>query len=107
MCGVTLRNRISSIELNGRLGIVGVEDVVRRGRLRRYGHLERKNSEDWVSARRNVEIIGGCGSGRNKKSWKGCVEKDMAMLGMRREWALDHAKLHNLIWGNRPTSASM
>jgi len=36
-CGASLKNKISSVELNGRLG---VEDVVRWGRLRWFGHLE-------------------------------------------------------------------
>ena len=42
MCGVTLKNRISSAELNKRLDLENVTDVVRRGRLRWFGHLECK-----------------------------------------------------------------
>ena len=41
MCGVSLKNRISSAELYGRLGVEEVADVMRRGRLRWFGHLER------------------------------------------------------------------
>ena len=40
MCGVRLKNRISSEELNGRLGIVKIMEIVRQGRLRWFGHLE-------------------------------------------------------------------
>jgi len=40
MCGVSLKNRISSVELNGRLGVERVADVVRPGRVRWFGHLE-------------------------------------------------------------------
>jgi len=39
----------SSVELNGRLGVEGVTDVVRHRRLRGFGHLKRKGREDWVS----------------------------------------------------------
>jgi hypothetical protein len=50
---VSLRDRRSSVELNERLG-TGVAEVVRRGRLRWFGHLERKNEEDWVSRCREL-----------------------------------------------------
>ena len=33
-------------------------DVVRHGRLRWFGHVERKNGDDWVSAYRNVVVAG-------------------------------------------------
>jgi len=49
MCGVSLRKEKSSDELLGRLGIVSVADLVRKGRLRWYGHGEKKDVEDWVS----------------------------------------------------------
>jgi len=42
MCGVSLKKRISSKELNERMGVVCVADVVRQGRLRWFGHLVRK-----------------------------------------------------------------
>src|SRR3989442_4056212 len=44
--GVTLKNRRSSEELNRGLGIVGVDRVVRRGRVRWFGHVERKEADD-------------------------------------------------------------
>jgi len=58
MCGVSLREKKASDELLGRLGIVSVADVVRRGRLRWYGHVERKDVEDWVSKCRRLEVQG-------------------------------------------------
>ena len=32
--------------------------TVRRGRLRWFGHVERKNGDDWVSACKNVVMAG-------------------------------------------------
>ena len=49
--GITLRDKVSTVELRRRLGIEGVMEVVRRGRLRWFGHVERKEVDDWVSAR--------------------------------------------------------
>ena len=51
MCGVSLKNRISSDELY----IEEVGQVVRRSRLRWFGHLERKNKGDWISHSCRVE----------------------------------------------------
>ena len=32
--------------------------MVRRGRMRWFGHLERRSVDDWVSACRKVEVAG-------------------------------------------------
>ena len=45
---------MNTVELR-RLGIEGVVEVMRRGRLRYFGHVERKKVDDWVSACRNFE----------------------------------------------------
>ena len=45
MCGVSLKDRKRS-----------VADVVRRGRLKWFGHLESESVDDWVSACRNMEV---------------------------------------------------
>ena len=50
MCGVTLRDKVPTVELRRRLGIEGVVEVMRRGRLRWFGHVEWKEVDDWVSA---------------------------------------------------------
>ena len=43
--GVTLKDRCKSEELRKRLDIEDVADVVRKSRLRWFGHLERKEGE--------------------------------------------------------------
>jgi hypothetical protein len=107
MCGVTLRNRISSEELYQRLDLECVADVVRRGRLRWFGHLERKGEDEWVSACRSFEVVGIRGRGRGRKTWEECVKADMDLLGLSRDWAKDRCKWKSSIWGSRPTRASM
>ena len=42
MCEVTLRDKVPTVELKRRLGIEGVVEVRRRGRLRWFEHVERK-----------------------------------------------------------------
>jgi hypothetical protein len=46
MCGVTLLDRNKSDELKERLGIEDVAAIVRRSRLRLFGHLECKEEPD-------------------------------------------------------------
>ena len=105
MCGASLKDGISSEDLSRRLGVERVADVVRRGRLRWFGHLERKDSTDWTSACRNITVIGSRGRGRGKKTWDECVRQDLTILGLKKEWAQDRTKWRGLIGGKRPTCA--
>jgi len=77
MCGVSLREEKSSDELLGRLGIVSVADIGLKGRLRWYGHVERKDVEDWVSKCRRLEVQGCWGRSRRKNTWERCVKCDI------------------------------
>ena len=58
ICGGTLKQRISSKELRQTLDVEGVMDVIRRGRLRWYGHVMRKQDEDWVKKCISMEVAG-------------------------------------------------
>src|SRR2546425_3860238 len=89
MSGVTLEERRSSEELRRGLGIVGVDRVVRRDRLRWFGHVERKEADDWVSKCRNLEVVGGARKGRGRKTWMECVNKDMEECGLKKVDAQD------------------
>ena len=56
MCGVRLSDKKASAELLCRLDIESVSVVVRCGRLRWFGHVERKQPDDWVSACRHIVV---------------------------------------------------
>ena len=57
MCGVTLKDRCKSEEYETP-DIEDIADVIRRSRLGWFGHLERKDERDWVSACRNMVVPG-------------------------------------------------
>ena len=40
------------------LGVQSRAEVVKRGRLRWFEHVERKSGDDWVSTCRNVVVAG-------------------------------------------------
>ena len=107
MCGVTLKERKCSEELLDRLGIESIAEVVRRGRLRWFGHVERMSADSWVSACREITIEGSRGRGRGRKTWWECVVDDMKRLRLRKEDAQDRALWRRAILGDRLTRASM
>ena len=97
MCGVSLKDRKRSEDLCNLLGINCVADVMRRGRLRWFGHLERKGVDDWVSACRGLVVEGTRGRGRSRKTWEQCVRDDMKLLGLHPEWAVFRDMWRDLI----------
>ena len=68
MLGVSLQEEIPSTELRARIGVEDITTVVRRGRLRWYGHVERKSEEDWVKKVMKMEVEGVRPAGRPIKS---------------------------------------
>src|SRR5208282_2025221 len=107
MCGVRLSDKKSSAELLSRLDTECVSVVVRRGRLRWFGHVERKQPDDWVSACSHivVESVKGRGRCKPRKIWRECVEEDMSKLKLSVEDTQDRAVWRNDIQGNRLTLA--
>src|SRR5258708_2411399 len=91
MSGVTMKDRKTSAELRQGLGIESVDRVDSRGRLRWYGHVERKAADDWVSKCRNLEVDGNIRKGRGKKAWMECVATDMKVFGLKKEDAQDRS----------------
>ena len=48
MCGIKLKDRLPSKELRERLGVDDIALVLQQNRLRWYGHVLRKDDDDWV-----------------------------------------------------------
>ena len=65
---MSLKDRKRSVELYSLLRVQSVAEVVRHGRLRWFGHVERKSGDDWVSAYRNVMVAGVRCVGRGRKT---------------------------------------
>src|SRR6266496_1083474 len=110
MCRVSLKDGKSSEELLSRLGIVSVVEIVKKDRLRWFGHVERKMAEDWISKYRELEVDGGRGKGRPKKTWKQCVDRDRGkydMLGVNTVKPDDKDMRRKCCSSHRPTHASI
>ena len=87
-----MRDKVLTVELRRRLGIEGVVEIIRRGGLRWFGHVERKEMDDWVSACRNLEVAGSRGRGRPRMTWRARLDGDMKDMGLRLETAINREK---------------
>ena len=58
-------------------------EIVRRGRLRWFGHVERKADDDWVKKCTKVKVVRKVIRGRGRKTWLQCVNSDMKDLGLK------------------------
>ena len=96
MCGV------KDNELLNRLGIECVE--IQRGRLRWFGHVERKEENNWVKKCTRMNVIGVVDRGAPRKTWRSCVKRDMKAMGIKEEMAQDRCAWRNITGG--PTRAS-
>ena len=92
MCGVSLRERKTCAELRQKMGVEAIVDVVRRGRLRWYGHVARKKENDWVKKVMSLNLEGTRPSGRPKKTWQATVSADMRTLGVDPAMAMDRSQ---------------
>jgi hypothetical protein len=66
--------------LHQRLGVIDIIALLRAGRLRWYGHVQRSPSCILTTSR--MTIPGKRGRGRPKKTWSECVQHDINELGL-------------------------
>ena len=86
MCGLSLKKHLSNKALRGRLGIDCISDLVRRSRLRWFGHVIRKDDQLWVRKCMDFKVDSNVGSGRPRKSWLECVNDDMKRFVWKKRW---------------------
>ena len=73
-CCVKLKDRVSNEEL--RLEIVDTMSTLQQNRLRWYGHVLRKEANDWVKTCMEYETVGSRPRSRPKRTWLEVVQRD-------------------------------
>ena len=68
------------------VGVEPITTVIRRGRLRWYGHVMRKGDEDWVAKCMECRVEGRRPVGIPKRTWLESIESDMAELEIDKEY---------------------
>jgi len=97
MCGVKLKDRLPSKVLRERLGIDDIALVLQQNRLRCYGHVLRKDDDDWVKKCMEYEVEGLRPRGRPKMTWREVVREYCQAHKLNKEDAMDHCKWGKLI----------
>jgi len=92
MCGVKLKDRLPSKELRERLGIDDIALVLQQHRLRWYGHVLRKDDDDWAKKCMEFEVKGPRPRERPKRTWTEVVREDCQARKMNKEDAMDDCK---------------
>jgi len=70
---LSLKDRLPSKESRERLGIDDTALVLQQNRLRWYGHVLRKDDDDWVKKCMEYEVEGPRPRGRPKRTWREVV----------------------------------
>ena len=65
---------------------------MRRGRLRWFGHVMRRDEDDWLKKCMKFKVGEVRLPGRPRKTWEEVVRRDMRDLGLTKEIALDKAE---------------
>ena len=88
---------IAAMELRERLGVDDIALVLQQNRLRWYGHVLRKDDEDWVKKCMEHVVEGSSPRGRPKKTWKEVVREDCQARKLNKEDAMDRCKWRKMI----------
>ena len=73
--------------------------MIKKSRLRWFGHVEWKDDNDWVKCCITWEVEGIRPRGRPKKTWWDCVKNDVESLGLSQKDAQSRNKWRRRIKG--------
>ena len=96
-------DRIRNENIRGTTQVAKMGDKLRESRLRRYGHIQRRD-DDYVGQRvLKMELPGRRKRGRPKRRYMDTISEDMRDLGLTEEDAMDRLKWRQVIRCGDPT----
>ena len=101
MAYVRWEDRVSNDEVRRRCGVENIIDVLRRSRLRWYGHVKRREDDHILRRALDMDVDGVRPRGRPRKVWRRCVEENMREININLEAVHNRREWMRLI--NRPT----
>ena len=87
--GVTRRDHMRNEEIRRILHVSPIDEVMRCGRLRCFGHVQRRDANNVIRRVMNVAIAGTRRRGRPKKTWHQHIKDDMTGVGVTQDVSLD------------------
>ena len=97
MCGIKVEDRFPSKELRERTGIDDIISLLQQNRLQWYGHVLRKEDDDWVKKCMEYKVEGHRPRGRPKRTWREVVREDCQASKLNKEDAIDRCKWRKMI----------
>ena len=94
--GVSRRDHMRNEDIRHILNISPIDEVMRCGRLRWFGHVQRRDADNVTRRVMNLAIPGTRRRGRPKKTWPQQLKNDTTAVGVTQDMALDHAHLAHL-----------
>ena len=89
ICGIKLQDRVPSKGLRERLELDDIISILQLIKLRWYGHVLRKEDNDWMKECMEYEVQGARPRGRPKKTWREIVEKECQARKLNRQDAMN------------------
>ena len=71
--------------------------VLQQNKLRWYGHVLRKDDDDWVTKCMEYEVEGSRPRGRPKRTWREVIQEDCQARRLNKEDAMDRCKWRKMI----------
>ena len=87
--GVSRRDHMRNEEIRRILHLSPIDEVMRSGRLRWFGHVQRRDATNVTRRVMELAIPGTRRRGRPKKIWHQQMKEDMAGVGVTQDVALD------------------
>ena len=87
--GVTLRDRVKSVDIRKELGVSSIQEKVREMRLCWYGHMQRMEENEVRADFGDMRVPGKRPRGRPRGRWMDGVRRDMQTLWITPEDAQD------------------
>ena len=83
ICSAKLRDNVPSEELRSRLCLGSIENALRCGRLRWYGHVQRMDPDAWPRKVYKTIVTGNNPRGHPRKTWwLQCINTGLAVKGL-------------------------
>ena len=76
--GVTLRDKVKSVDIRKKLGVNSIQEKVREMRLRWCGHMQRMEENNEVRAVVDMRVPGKRPRGKPRGRWMNCVRRGYA-----------------------------